>query len=96
MPKPEPTFTVDEIETLLAQVPQRDPQLEGFTSSELAEAIEQATGASHGQKWVMRHYIRPLVVAGVVAPKMLARKPLCALAWTHILGYTFTKQEGES
>lgn len=94
--KPEPTFTIDEIETLLAQQPQRDPKLEGFTSTELLDAVAQATGETHSKNWVMRHYIRPMVMAGIAEPKSLARKPLCALHWTHIQGYTLTKQEGES
>jgi hypothetical protein len=94
--KPEPTFTIDEIEGLLAQLPSRDPKLEGFTSTELRNAIEQDTGQRHSQKWIMTHYVRPLVRGGIVKPKMIARIPECGLAWTHILGYVFRQQEGEA
>jgi len=95
--KPEPTFTVDEIEGLLAALPSRDPALEGFTSTELTDAIEQQTGERHSQKWTMQHYIRLLVRAGIIQPKMIARKPECALSWTHLLGYVVvTKEEGTS
>ena len=93
--KPQPTFTIDEIEALLAQQPQRDPKLEGFTSTELLEAIAEATGELHCKNWARKHYIRPLVLAGIAEPASLARKPLCSLHWTHIQGYKLVK-EGEA
>ena len=92
--KPEPTFTVDEIEGLLAALPTWTPQLEGFTSTELTDAIEQQSGDRRSQKWVMAHYIRPLVRAGRLRVKSIARKPECALYWTHVLGYIFAQEEG--
>ena len=96
MGKPEPTFSMDEIEAMLAALPTRDPELEGFTSTELADAIEQDTGERHSQKWVMVHYVRPLRRAGRIRPKMIARLPECALNWTHLLGYVFTQEEEEA
>lgn len=88
MEKPELTFTIDEIEGLLASL-QRDPQLVGFTTREVAEAAGKSMSVTR------ERYIRPLVRAGLAIPATISRKPELSEYWTRVQGYQFV-QEGES
>ena len=87
MGKPELTFTLDEIEALIAQA-QRDPELVGFTSRELAEA------AGCSIKVARERYVRPLVRAGLARLSPVLRRPELSPYWTHVQGYELIKEEG--
>ena len=90
MSKPKPSFAVDEIEALLAQLPRPEDNQVGVTTREVADAIPCS------KRIARERYIRPLVRAGFLRPALVWRQLELLLHQQRVKGYVFTTEEGES